>query len=80
LKIEKFAIEEEIEKLNKKLKRSRKKENKEKISVDIVEKIKLGKVINKLLKNMVNKRRNIPYAHPNDPDYKKLTYIRYADD
>lgn len=80
LKEKKLNIEEEIDKLKKKSKRSRKKENIEKINLEIKEKIKLWKEQSKIFRGVVNERRSVPYAHPNDPDYKKLTYIRYADD
>jgi len=71
---------EEIEETKKKLKRCRKKENKDKVYLILEENIKIYKVLKKLFRNLVNEKRKIPYAHPNHPYFKKLTYVRYADD
>jgi Type II intron maturase/Reverse transcriptase (RNA-dependent DNA polymerase) len=33
-----------------------------------------------LYRTLVKERRNVPYGNPNDPDYRRLRYVRYADD
>jgi group II intron reverse transcriptase/maturase len=70
----------EIEEAKKKLKRSRKKENKDKINSILEDNIKAYKKEDKLFRSLVNDRRNISYTDPNDPRFNKLTYVRYADD
>jgi len=75
-----IGVVEEIEETKKKLKRCRNKENKDKVSLILEYNIKIYKEQKKLFRCLVNERRKISYAQPNDPNFKKLTYVRYADD
>jgi len=81
-KLEKIneELENKIEDLNRKLKRSRKVERKINIGLEIKEKSALRVEQKKNWRRLIMQRRKVSYAHTNDPDFKKLTYVRYADD